>query len=137
MPFEIISDLGLAVDFSLAVFLWVVQCIIYPSFRHLREAVFQNWHRAYQRRISLIIGPILLMQMFLVCFEAFFSPSAYSLIRLCLIAACWLITACVSVPLHQKIERGVAREQSIERLIESNWLRTVLWTGLFLSHLLK
>lgn len=137
IPFEIDFNFAFAIDLSLAVFLWLVQCIIYPSFRHLRADIFRDWHAGYQRRVSWIIGPILLLQMFFVSQEAIDAPSSYSLIRLVLLAICWLITACVSVPLHRKIERGDAREQSIERLIQSNWFRTVTWSALFISHFFK
>lgn len=136
MPFQIDFNLSFAVDMSLAVFLWLVQCILYPSLRYLRSDVFMNWHTTYQRRVSMIIGPILLLQMALVSFEALYQPSVPTMIRLSLLSICWLVTAVVSVPLHRKIERGEAREQSIERLIQTNWIRTVAWTSLFVTHLL-
>lgn len=136
LPFEIDLNLTFAIDLSLAVFLWLVQCIIYPSFRHISADIFEKWHAGYQRRVSWIIGPILLLQLFLVGIEAVQEPSRYSLIRLGLVAVSWLITVCVSVPLHRRIERGEEREQSIERLIQSNWLRTLTWSSLLLSHFL-
>ena len=136
LPFEIDLNLTFAIDLSLAVFLWLVQCIIYPSFRHISADIFEKWHAGYQRRVSWIIGPILLLQLFLVGIEAVQEPSRYSLIRLGLVAVSWLITVCVSVPLHRRIKRGEQREQSIERLIQSNWLRTLTWSSLLLSHFL-
>ena len=136
LPFEIDLNLTFAIDFSLAVFLWLVQCIIYPSFRHISADIFEKWHASYQRHVSWIIGPILLLQLFLVGIEAVQEPSRYSLIRLGLVSVSWLITVCISVPLHRRIERGKEREHSIERLIQSNWLRTLAWSSLLLSHFL-
>lgn len=136
MPFEIDFDLAFAIDLSLAVFLWLVQCVIYPSFRHIRSDIFKDWHAGYQRCIAWIIGPLLLMQMSLISFEAIRDPDLHSLVRFAMVAICWLITACISVPLHRRIEREESRAQSIEQLIQSNWLRTVIWSSLFLSHFL-
>ena len=136
LSFVIDLNLTFAIDLSLAVFLWLVQCIIYPSFRYISADIFEKWHAGYRRRVSWIIGPILLLQIFLVGIEAIQEPSRYSLIRLGLVAVSWLITVCVSVPLHRRIKRGEQREQSIERLIHSNWLRTLTWSSLLLSHFL-
>ena len=137
LSFVIDLNLTFAIDLSLAVFLWLVQCIIYPSFRYISADIFEKWHAGYQRRVSWIIGPILLLQIFLVGIEAIQEPSRYSLIRLGLVAISWLITVCVSVPLHRRIKRGEQREQSIERLIQSNWIRTLSWSSILLSHFLS
>ena len=137
LSFVIDLNLTFAIDLSLAVFLWLVQCIIYPSFRYISADIFEKWHAGYRRRVSWIIGPILLLQIFLVGIEAIQEPSRYSLIRLGLVAISWLITVCVSVPLHRRIKRGEQREQSIERLIQSNWIRTLSWSSILLSHFLS
>ena len=137
LSFVIDLNLTFAIDLSLAVFLWLVQCIIYPSFRYISADIFEKWHAGYQRRVSWIIGPILLLQIFLVVIEAIQEPSRYSLIRLGLVSVSWLITVCVSVPLHRRIKRGEQREQSIERLIQSNWIRTLSWSSILLSHFLS
>lgn len=137
LSFVIDLNLTFAIDLSLAVFLWLVQCIIYPSFRYISADIFEKWHAGYQRRVSWIIGPILLLQIFLVVIEAIQEPSRYSLIRLGLVSVSWLITVCISVPLHRRIKRGEQREQSIERLIQSNWIRTLSWSSILLSHFLS
>ena len=44
-----------------------------------------------------------------------------------LILSLWLVTFFISVPLHNKL--GQARhEQIIQKLIGTNWIRTLLWT---------
>lgn len=54
---------------------------------------------------------------------------------LAILGIIWISTAFVQVPLHARLEGGWDGV-AIERLIRSNWLRTIPWTmrgvGLFL-----
>lgn len=45
-----------------------------------------------------------------------------------LVAAIWATTGLVQVPLHRRLSRG-HDPSAIRRLITTNWIRTVLWTG--------
>ena len=49
-----------------------------------------------------------------------------------LVLAIWISTAVFSVPCHRKIELGRWDRAVLQRLVVSNWPRTILWTVVFL-----
>jgi hypothetical protein len=60
--------------------------------------------------------------------------SLYSIINLVLVGLTWITTFAIFVPLHQKIDNPMALEKSIYilKLVRYNWLRTFLWTVIFI-----
>ena len=47
------------------------------------------------------------------------------------ILVCWILTFFVSVPLHRKIERNDTTRETRQKLIATNWPRTILWSVIF------
>ena len=45
-----------------------------------------------------------------------------------LLAAIWVTTALVQVPLHRRLSEGYDASSG-RRLVTTNWLRTALWSG--------
>ena len=45
-----------------------------------------------------------------------------------LIAICWMSTLLIQVPLHLRLKANHAAA-SIERLLLTNWIRTLAWSG--------
>jgi hypothetical protein len=59
----------------------------------------------------------------------------FSLVRLLifiLVASTWLVTFIIFVPLHNKISSNRELTQSLANLVSYNWVRTVLWSLIFL-----
>ena len=125
-----------SIDLTMLVFLWLVQVIIYPSFKEISKESILHWHKAYQFKISIIMGPVMLFQFYVITFDVINSVSQVSIIRFLLLIASWLLTIMVSVPLHRKIERNEDLENSINKLIQTNVPRTLTWTGIYLTHFL-
>jgi hypothetical protein len=123
-----------SVDFVMCVFLWLVQLIIYPSFSVIDLSKLNSWHLKYTKRVGLIMGPIMILQIFLVGSVAYYEPNGITIFRLIVLLSCWVLTVLISVPLHRKIENRVDVTQSIEALVKTNWSRTALWTILYLSN---
>lgn len=48
------------------------------------------------------------------------------------VAAVWLVTFLISVPIHTKLQEHGHSEALVEKLVLTNWVRTGLWTGIFL-----
>lgn len=124
-------------DAGMAVLIWLVQIIIYPSFRTQRVEGFAFWHAAYTQRMGYIVGPLMLFQATfhvvawrgIVLQSGFLSwPVALHSASLLLILAAWLVTAFVSVPCHRALSATGHSTLVIERLIGTNWWRTGLWT---------
>jgi hypothetical protein len=53
-------------------------------------------------------------------------------LSLVLVIVCWIWTFAVSVPLHVKVELEQGGTVTLQRLVATNWARTVLWTLVFL-----
>ncbi len=127
--FKLISDSGLLV------LIWLVQLIIYPSFKYCSDLQLSKWHPIYTRRITFVVLPLMLSQLILtilLCFRL--EWSFFSIIDLTLVLLTWILTFVIFVPLHQKIDERSSEKNDtyISKLVEYNWSRTLLWTAIFI-----
>lgn len=121
----------LIIDSALVVLIWLVQLIIYPSFRYTAKEHFIFWHARYTGMIALVVAPLMLCQVGIeVSHVVFLSPRW---LRICMIAGIWIATLCISVPCHNRLHGKGKEGRLVERLILTNWVRTVLWSMLFLE----
>ena len=104
---EFIHEHILAIDFAMFVLIWFVQLIAYPVFRNVSEEDFQDWLLKYCYRISYFVLPLMTAQLF----EA--------------------------TPIHQKLKVMGKNCKAIDRLISTNWYRTVIWTLILLFSFLN
>lgn len=126
-------QLQLIVDSGLLILIWLVQVIIYPSFHYIDTRDFKSWHIRYTRAISTIVVPLMLMQAGLELYYALFETPRWW--RVSLIAAVLLSTFLLSVPCHRSLQDTGKNTAVIQRLVQTNWLRTLLWTLLFMQTL--
>ena len=106
--------------------IWLVQVVQYPAFLLVPEESFKTYHAKHSDRISYIVAPAMLLE--LICaYWLFYEFGAKNLVYLLIIATIFLVTAFVSVPLHNKLVAG-KDELIIKKLILTNWIRTVLWS---------
>jgi len=113
--------------FYLTGLIWTIQLVHYPSFRFISEERFQEFHRFHSNRITWVVAPVMLVELFtaaLVLREQATLASSLSLLSIVLI---WALTAFVSVPLHSKLSKG-KNSHLIRQLVLTNGFRTVLWT---------
>lgn len=131
-------QLHLAATCALIGLIWTVQIVIYPLFDRVGKAVFEDWHEAYMKRITYVVGPLMLVEvgtalwlLWMGMREAMFVGS------LVLLGLIWISTAVVQVPLHSRLALGF-EAVAHRRLVGTNWLRTLAWTlrGLLLLTLL-
>ena len=62
--------------------------------------------------------------------------SIFTLGSFLIIVALWMITILIFIPLHNKISTDLVNRSIINKLVRLNWIRTLLWSGLFISSLL-
>ena len=98
----ILVQLQLMVDSGLVVLIWLVQMIIYPSFHFISTENFTTWHKRYTRAISIIVGPLMLLQAILELHHTFAGGPRW--LRILLIAAIFATTFLLSVPCHRKLQ---------------------------------
>ena len=56
-------------DFGLVILIWMVQLVVYPSFRYYKESDLMRWHERYTKAISIIVVPLMFGQLFLVILQ--------------------------------------------------------------------
>jgi len=122
-------------DFGLVVLIWMVQLIIYPSFARYTTKNLLPWHRVYTKRLSAIVIPLMFTQVFAIAYQLYRSQEFYTYLSAVLVVLVWIATFTKFVPLHNNIAKDYNVQDSVKKLIQGNWIRTVLWTVLFLVSL--
>jgi len=125
MDFELLK---LLFDTGLFILIWTVQLVIYPSFHYLSEDQLKQWHRVYKIQISIVVLPLMVGQLVLCVYAIYTAVSGLSVLMLALVGMTWLTTFLISVPLHDKIEHAVDTTTYRKRLVDTNWIRTGLWS---------
>lgn len=117
--------------------IWLVQLVHYPSFCFVQDNKFVNFHVMHSRQITWIVLPVMGAELLLAVALVWLEPRAIWIANLGGVGALWLLTALVSVPLHNKLGRGGDAE-ACARLVWTNWPRTLLWSvrSLFLFYIL-
>jgi uncharacterized membrane protein YedE/YeeE len=126
-----IPELHSLVDFGMCVVLWLVQLVIYPSFLRVEPSELIAWHKAYTFRVSFVILPLIFGQLALSISSVVGDPSILEWIAFAFVLVCWILTFFVSVPLHRKIEQNDITRETRQKLITTNWPRTILWSVIF------
>jgi len=115
----------------LAGLIWTIQGVHYPAFRFVDPANFVAFEAFHQRQISLVVVPLMLVEMASALAMLWLRPEGVPLwmavIGAALVLFIWGITFAVQVPLHSQLSRGYD-SAVIERLVRSNWIRTMAWT---------
>ena len=128
-----VDVLKLLADFGLVVLIWLVQLVIYPGFLYFRAENLATWHKKYTSLISYIVGPLMLVQLMLAIYLLITLPTFFNAAGLLMILAIWATTFLHFVPMHEAVADGELNENLLNDLAHKNWLRTILWTFVFLS----
>lgn len=131
-----IDILRLLIDFGLVVLIWIVQRIVYPSFLHYHPKDLINWHSAYTSRFTFIVMPLMLGQLGISIYQLIMKVDPYTVLSLIIIVLIWLSTFLQFVPIHTEISKGKVNQNMLDSLVKKNWIRTFLWTALFLYSML-
>lgn len=116
---------------------WFVQIIHYPLLSKIEAANFQVYHNYYLKKAGRVIAPAMLIEisaaiLLLIFHREQLVEMPFFSINLLSICAIWLSTFLVQVPLHRKLSQDaekLEREELIDKLVQSNWIRTSLWSA--------
>ena len=133
---QIILQISLLVDIGLVVLIWMVQLIVYPSFTFYNPKNLIEWHQKYTTGIAVVVIPLMLTQLVLAVVAVFYQPNFIAISTLLIVLFLWIFTFLSFAPLHFKISEGVHNQKLLQLLIRRNWIRTFLWSSLFLFHLI-
>lgn len=132
-----LSILRLLFDFGLLVLIWMVQLVIYPSFQFYSENDLLPWHEKYMLGISFVVIPLMFGQLITAILQLIHDRNFYSIVSMMLITLVWISTFTQFVPLHDAIASDKATKPLLEELVFKNWIRTGLWTLIFLLTFIK
>ena len=125
----------LLVDGLMAGVILSVQLLVYPAFLYFSDAELVRWHHRYTPNVTLLVAPLMIIQLLGGLVRAYVQPGTYPVIYALLVLLLWVLTFVLFVPLHRRIDAGKATEDNLRKLVRLNWSRTFLWILLFTSHL--
>ena len=125
---EIITQISLLADAGLVVLIWMVQLIVYPSFLHYQPKDLVSWHQKYTNRIAVVVVPLMVLQLVIASYDVFNLFDMLNTTRFLLVIFLWIFTFTSFAPLHFKITNNNFDEKLLNKLIQRNWLRTLLWS---------
>jgi hypothetical protein len=94
----------------------------------MKKANLILWHPKYTNRISVVVMPLMLIQLALTFYLTYTSFNYLLLIQCITIILIWISTFFQAVPLHNQIESGVKMKKAAENLVQANWKRTIMWS---------
>tara|TARA_B110000495_G_scaffold197965_1_gene209043 strand:- start:1512 stop:1895 length:384 start_codon:yes stop_codon:yes gene_type:complete len=103
------------------------QVVSYPMFHFVNKNNFSTYHNNYVNYVSTVVIPTMVLELgfsillFLIYKSiSFFIPLFINIMIL-------ITTYFIQVPIHNILGQKF-NKQAIDRLIKTNWLRTLLWT---------
>lgn len=106
-----------------------VQVVHYPLFDKVGDSSFQRYHQLHVLRTTFLLGTTLSLEMLLNIGTFFLHPfSWHRSLPLIFLVIGWAVTFFMSVPQHNKLERGFS-EKAHRTLLISNWIRVLCWGG--------
>ena len=112
--------------------IWIIQVVHYPLFKLVGNETYEAYQASHQSLITLIVGPVMLIELitgFLLLQKSLPNIRKWSVVlAFVLLIVVWLSTALIQVPCHEQLTRGFNADVHAW-LVNSNWIRTVAWTG--------
>ena len=122
--------LQLLITWILAGMMWFVQVVHYPLYKKIKEK-FMEYERSHIKRAALLIGPLMLIEVITAIILIGMTPGGtltqLATANLVLLFLIWISTFLFQVAQHQKLSVQFSKK-NLQGLINTNWIRTVLWT---------
>ncbi|HDZ14228.1 hypothetical protein LCGC14_1253540 [marine sediment metagenome] len=132
-----VEKLRLLFDFGLAILIWMVQRIVYPSFLYYSKTELVHWHHRYSVRIACIVIPLMLGQLIITGWQVYKLPSLYTVASFSAVLFLWGFTFSHFAPLHGKISAKKHTNVTLQNLVMRNWVRTAIWSLLCMYTLIE
>ncbi|MGB3152072.1 MAG: hypothetical protein WBB27_15560, partial [Maribacter sp.] len=91
-----------------------------------------KWHAKYTIGISLVVIPLMVGQLTISFLQLINNQGLYEIISISIVVLLWVSTFVLFVPLHNNISNAKDLELTVKKLAQRNWIRTFLWTTLFI-----
>jgi len=105
----------------------------YPLFARTDTSHSPDYPDENQRRTAPVVIPPMLVEAATAIAIAVSPPPAIgrpaALVGLAMVAALWLSTLLVQMPLHGRLKHDGHAPATVAALVKTNWLRTILWSA--------
>lgn len=110
---------------------WFVAVVHYPLMAEVGGQEFPRYERLHRKRTTWLVTPLMAAEAGLAAWLSVFPAPAVALWQLyaasALLAAIWVSTLAVAVPLHQRLSQGF--DPAVHRrLAVTHFWRTAAWT---------
>lgn len=120
-----IKQINLGLSGIMVGLIWVIQLVHYPSFKYVDPLQFSLFHENHTFYMGIIAAPLMILELTLSTILAY--KYKIYIWPFLIVLVIWVSTFCIQVPFHAQLEESMSLDV-IGKLIDSNWLRTVLWT---------
>jgi len=111
--------------------IWFVQMVHYALYANVGEQSFSNYEQRHNNATSWIVGPPMLVEAATAMLLLWFCPAGVSRlivgVGFVLVVLIWVSTAFLQVPCHDALVNGF-QPKVHQRLVASNWIRTIAWS---------
>ena len=111
--------------------IWFVQIVHYPLFSSVGDAGFPAYEQRHTALTTWVVGPPMLVEAITALILFWLRPGGITgpqlWIGFALLAVIWISTAFVQVPCHEVLSQKFDKTVH-QRLVWTNWLRTVAWS---------
>ncbi len=108
--------------------IWLIQLVHYPSYRYIGEKEFFSFQQFHVQTITLIVGPVMILELMSLVFLLIQNWGIHLWWQFFMTLGIWISTIVFSIPCHEQLKTK-KDFHLIKRLIQTNWPRTILWTG--------
>jgi len=113
--------------------IWFVQVVHYPLFARTDTTHSPDYPDENQRRTAPVVLPPMLVEAATATLITINPPPAIgrpmALVGLALVAALWVSTLLVQMPLHGRLKHAGHTPEIVAALVQTNWIRTALWSA--------
>ena len=113
--------------------IWTVQLAHYPLMARVGEASWRAYHDGHTRAMGWVVMAPMIVELGTAGLLALAPPAgvprALAVAGLGCVVLTWVVTFFVSVPCHNQLGAGAFVAPAHRALVQTNWLRTALWTG--------
>ena len=118
------------VDLVFVYIIWIVQIIIYPSFKFTSAELFKKWHDKYCFRVGFFVLPLMITQLLVGIINL---KSDGDWFNFSIVSLTWISTFLISAPIHSKLKKFGKSDKVLDQLIKTNWIRVALWSTLLIT----
>ena len=127
MEIEIIFDIHFLSTSLMVGIIWVIQLLHYPTFHFIKESDYVEFQHFHMQRISFIVVPVMIIELLSGFMLVYYFRSNLLILCLIILLVIWLITFVFFTKLHQSLLGGYDKI-IVDKLVQINWSRTVLWS---------